>query len=220
MNIPFTTEQFFNIFREYNTGIFPVQIIFYILSFFAIFLIIKSQRDSSGVISLILAFFWIWMGFVYHILFFTKINPAAYIFGFLFITEGILLLYYGVIRNRITFAYRHDAYGTAAWIMIGYALIIYPLIGHFAGHIYPAAPELSAPCPTTIFTFGLLLFTSSRIPKTILVIPLLWSLLGFSAALNFSVIQDFGLILSGAVLLIMIAYRDFRRAKVSFVKHS
>jgi hypothetical protein len=210
MNIPFTTEEFFQIFAKYNTGIFPVQIIFYLLAFFALFMLLKKKTDSSRVISLILGFFWFWMGLVYHILYFSQINPAAYLFGTLFILQGGILLYSGIFRENLVFAYRKDIYSITGWVLITYALIIYPLIGQLAGHIYPYAPELSAPCPTVILTFGLFLFTS-RITKWLLVIPVLWSLLGFTAALNMTVIQDFGLIFSGVIVPLLLVVRDSKK---------
>jgi hypothetical protein len=218
MKIPFSTEEFFLTFANYNQDIFPIQILFYLLSIFILYLLVKKNYDSSNVISLILGFFWIWMGFVYHILFFSQINQAAYIFGVLFILQGALFIYAGIFRSYLQFRNRKDIYSSTAWILIIYALLIYPVIGHFAGHIYPLAPEMSAPCPTTIFTFGILLFASGKIPKWLLIIPLLWSLIGFSAAVNLNVVQDYGLVISGAVVFLMIIYRDSGKKQPAAVK--
>jgi hypothetical protein len=207
MKIPFTVEAFFEIFGEYNQAVFPVQIIFYLLSFFIIYLLVRKKYETSKVISLILGFFWIWMGFVYHILYFSGINPAAYIFGALFILQGMLFIYNGVFKDNLEFIFRKDIYSFAGWILIFYGLFVYPIIGHFTGHIYPYAPEMSAPCPTTIFTFGLLLFTT-RLSKWLLVIPFLWALIGTSAASSLNVVQDYGLIASGVTVLLMVIVRD------------
>lgn len=56
-----------------------------------------------------------------------------------------------------------------------------------------------APCPTTIFTFGLLLLTRGPVPLRLLVIPLLWALVGASAALHLGVREDLGLVVTGLV---------------------
>ncbi|MCU0579417.1 MAG: DUF6064 family protein, partial [Desulfobacterota bacterium] len=53
------------------------------------------------------------------------------------------------------------------------------------------------PCPTTIFTFGILLFTSGRLPKTVLAIPFIWSIIGFTAALTLGILEDIGLLVAG-----------------------
>jgi hypothetical protein len=207
MKVPFTTEEFFKIFGDYNTGVFPIQIIFYLMAFFMIFLIVNKKTAASTIISLSLGFFWFWMGVVYHIIYFSKINPAAYIFGFFFLLQGALFIYSGVYQETLRFKFRNDLYGITGWLLVLYALLIYPLLGYINGHIYPDAPHMSAPCPTTIFTFGMLLF-SYGLPKWILVIPFLWSLLGFFAAVNLSVQEDYGLFISGIIVLFMILYRD------------
>jgi hypothetical protein len=218
MNIPFTAEAFFEIFSNYNQDVFPVQIIFYLLSFFILYLLVRRKYAASIVISLILGFFWIWMGFVFHILYFSEINTAAYIFGAFFIIQGAAFIYAGVFKDGLEFSLRKDFYGLTAWIIIFYALLIYPIIGHFGGYIYPRAPELSAPCPTTIFTFGILLFTSSKISKLLLIIPFIWSLIGFTAAFNFDVTGDYGLLVSGVVVLILLYMRDYRKKTPAVIK--
>jgi Family of unknown function (DUF6064) len=43
-----------------------------------------------------------------------------------------------------------------------------------------------------IFTFGLLLWTDARMPKWVLVVPLLWSVLGLSAATTLGMVEDLG----------------------------
>jgi len=208
MKMPFTVEQFFEVFGKYNSGIFPVQIIFYLLALAVIYFLIK-KKEYSVFFSSVLAFFWIWMGIVYHMIFFSKINPAAYIFGTLFILQGIVFVYSGVIKKDLVFSFRSDVYAAAGWIIIVYGMAIYPLLGYFAGHHYPMAPEFSAPCPTTIFTFGILLFTS-KISRWIIVIPLVWAVIGFFAALNLNVPQDYGLLISGIISSVMILFRNVR----------
>ena len=54
-----------------------------------------------------------------------------------------------------------------------------------------------APCPTTIFTLGLLLLSNAS--WRLFVIPLVWSAIGGSAAVLLAVPQDYGLILAGAI---------------------
>jgi len=85
-----------------------------------------------------------------------------------------------------------------------YALVIYPVLGYSFGHVYPASPTFGAPCPTTIFTFGLLLWTDKRFPRHILVIPLLWSIIGFTAALSLTIREDFGLLIAGLLGTLLI----------------
>ena len=79
-----------------------------------------------------------------------------------------------------------------------YTLVIYPFIGEMFGHSYPRNPVFGVtPCPATIFTFGLLLWASQPVPWYVVFIPLAWSLIGVSAAINRHVPQDYGLGLAG-----------------------
>jgi Family of unknown function (DUF6064) len=54
------------------------------------------------------------------------------------------------------------------------------------------------PCPTTIFTFGMLLL-AARPKRPLLWPPLVWSVIGFFAAVKFGISEDVGLLLAGIV---------------------
>lgn len=79
MQLPFNTQQFLEIFSSYNNAIYPAQYVFYLLGLLVVYFALIPTAKTSIVISGILAFLWIWMGAVYHILFFTGINKAAYL---------------------------------------------------------------------------------------------------------------------------------------------
>lgn len=198
MDLPFTTEQFLAVFRDYNTAIWPAQIGAYLLGIGALGLAGRDSSTSDRLICLILAVFWGWMGAVYHLAFFRTINPAAVLFGALFLVQGGLFVYVGVRRDGLAFRVRSDRYGWAGGLFIAYALVVYPVIGAQLGHGYPQAPMFGvAPCPTTIFTFGLLLWTRGRVPLGLLIIPTLWSLVGFTAAVTLGMLEDTGLLVAG-----------------------
>lgn len=59
------------------------------------------------------------------------------------------------------------------------------------------------PCPTTIYTFGLLFWAVRPIPRHLLVIPLLWSFIGSTAVFLLSVVQDLGLLVAGLLVLLL-----------------
>ena len=130
MKTPFTVEQFLEVFRNYNETVFPVQVIFYLISVIAIYLAVKPTSKSGGIISGVLAFLWLWMGIVYHLIFFTSINKAAYLFGALFTLQGILFLTLGVFQSKLVFRFRSDKYGITGILLILFALIIYPVLGY------------------------------------------------------------------------------------------
>jgi hypothetical protein len=57
MRIPFTVEQFFDVFGTYNTAIWPVQVLAYVLGIVALALAFRESKLSTGIVSGILAFF-------------------------------------------------------------------------------------------------------------------------------------------------------------------
>jgi Family of unknown function (DUF6064) len=208
--VPFTVEQFFAVFAAYNAAVWPLQLVLLALAVLAIALSFTRLRARRHVVAGILAALWLWMGLVYHVIFFAAINPLAPAFGVAFALEAVLLIRAAVGPRPLHFMPRRDAYGAAGAVLLLYALIVYPLLGYLLGHRYPAVPTFGAPCPTTIFTFGLLLWTVGRVPWWVLVIPGLWALLGLSAAVSLNVPQDLGLFAAGIVAIPLLTVRGRR----------
>jgi hypothetical protein len=207
--LPFTIDQFLGIFEQYNQAIWPIHIVAYLLGVAALALTVWRVRYADQIISVILAGFWVWMGVVYHLLYFSMINGAAIGFGALFVIQGIVWLIFGVIRPRLVFQFGMNSYAAVGIVLIVYAMLIYPLIGTLLGHGYPRSPSFGvAPCPTTIFTFGLLLLTSAKVPKSVLVIPAIWSLIGFMAALLLGIREDIGLLVASVLSVALLIWRD------------
>jgi Family of unknown function (DUF6064) len=214
MNLPFTTAQFLSVFEQYNQAVWPFQIVLNLLALCAIVLCFTRNRHANRIIAGILALYWLWMGIAYHLTFFASINPAARVFGVLNILQGLLFLYLGVFNSRLSFRYRADGYGIAGALFLLYGLIVYPALGAVLGHAYPQAPTFGLPCPTTIVTFGLILWTQGKISTTVLIIPFLWSLIGFSAALTMGIYEDIGLLVAGVLGTALLLIRDRKRRAV------
>lgn len=212
MNLPFSLTDFLNVFKDYNQSVFPLQVVFYFIAFLCVYILFTGIKNLNRKVSIVLSFFWLWMGIVYHIIFFSEINKAAYIFGGLFILQGLMFAGCGLIRKKLSFEYTKSAAKNAGIVLIAYALIIYPVLGTLLGHAYPYSPTFGLPCPTTIFTFGILLFANKKMPMHLLIIPLLWSVVGFTAALNLTIYEDIGLLVAGltAFVLLMISNRKFK----------
>ncbi len=208
MRTPFTADQFLGVFRAYNLGIFPMQIVFYLLGIAVVYLAVKPNPQSGKIISGMLAFFWLWMGLVYHVLYFTKINKAAYLFGIVFVLQGILFIIFGIFKNKLSFKFQSNRYGITGISLVLFALIVYPITGYFLGHTYPDSPTFGLPCPTTIFTFGLLLLLVKPFSPGLLIIPLLWSVIGFMAVFQFGIVEDTGLLISGLITVSLLLIRD------------
>lgn len=205
--LPFTRDQFLEVFAAYNGAIWPAQVAAYLLAAIVVALLFRPGRSTDRIIVAVLAAMWLWTGIVYHALFFAKINQAALLFAAFFVVEGILLLHTGLM-GRLRFAFGR---GAATWVGVAfilYAAVVYPLIGTALGHAWPELPMFGVtPCPVTIFTFGMLLLTEAPVPRRLVVIPFLWSLVGGSAAILLDVPQDWLLLASGFVAVPLILRR-------------
>jgi Family of unknown function (DUF6064) len=208
MKLPFTIQQFLDVFRQYNIAVWPMQVFIIVLALVAVYFSIRSKTYSNKIVVCILAFFWLWMGIIYHLVYFSRINKAAIVFGTLFIIQAIIFIYFGLIKNKLRFRFKTDKYGITGIILIVFALLIYPLLGYWWGRIYPSSPTFGLPCPTTIFTFGILLFSVPKISTWVIVIPVLWSLIGFTAAFSLGIKEDTGLVIAGLLSMAMILYRN------------
>ena len=208
IRIPFTVEQFFSVFERYNLAIWPAQVVAWLLGAAALALALRGR--GSGAVAAVLAAFWMVMGAGYHLAFFRAINPAAVPAGLLFVAQGLLFAL-AATRRRLSFAVGRERHAWLGLALVAYAMIAYPLLGALAGHRFPRSPAFGvAPCPTTIFTFGVLLLTDRPVPRWLLPIPVLWSLVGLSAAIQLGVPEDFGLPVAGLAGTAALLIRDRR----------
>lgn len=211
--LPFTREQFVAVFAEYNAGIWPVQVLAYLLGLSMVLLLLRPSPAGSRAIAAGLVAMWAWTGIAYHWAYFSTINKAALGFGALFVIQAAVFLYVGVLRDRLRFGAASGPLAWLGWAFVGYAAVLYPLLGLGLGHPLAEIPMFGVtPCPVTIFTFGVLLLASSPVSRWVLVIPFLWSLVGGSAAFLLGIPQDWLLLVSG-LSVFLIAYRDRGRQR-------
>ena len=205
MDMPFTTEQFFGVFERYNVAVWPAQIALLALALIVVALVVRGRPGDGAWVALLLACLWAWMAVAYHALFFTVINPAAWAFAALSLLAASCLAWVGAIKGRLQFEFRNDARGWLGGALVVFALVVYPALGWALGHRYPAAPTFGLPCPTTIFTIGVLLLARGQVPRSVLVVPALWSVVGSTAAFSLAVHEDLGLLVAGALAVVAIA---------------
>jgi hypothetical protein len=199
LQLPFTVEQFFDVIRAYNEAVWPAQVVLLALAVAAIVLVTVPRRWSGAGISFILAIFWAWLGLVYHMAFFTPINPLAYAFAGISVAGAVVFLWEGVVRRRLQFRWVAGPRAAVGLALVVFALVVYPAWSSYSGHGYPALPTFGLPCPTTLFTLGLLSLASQPLPRSTLVAPVLWCVTGAQAAFLFGVHADLGLIAAGLV---------------------
>lgn len=165
-------------------------------------LLFRPRPYGSRIIAASLSFFWAWMAITYHFIFFTEINPAAWLFGSVFLAGAVYFAWLGVLKDKLQFSPRGGIRGWLGGLLILFSLVIYPLVGLLFGHRYPTMPTFGLPCPTTILTIGVLLFAVAPFPRAVFVVPVLWSFVGSVAAVILRVPQDYGLLLAGLIGLV------------------
>jgi len=214
MKTPFSAEQFFSVIEKYNTCVFPLQFLILAVGFYLIFWILTGKKQNSKLPGTFIGLFWLWMGIGYHYQFFTTINKAAWMFGSLFILQGIFILIETLIHNNLAQKSPHTKKVNVGYILIIYGLVIYPILSYFSEGLFPLTISVGLPCPTTILTFGFFLIYSEKFPRYLLIIPTLWSLIGISAALNFGVYQDFVMVASAIVVNVWLIRQKSRNIKI------
>ncbi len=216
MHIPFTVNQFYGVFSAYNLAVWPAQVGLLGLAGFAVFMLVYPQRWSGMGISAILAFLWVWMALAYHLAFFTSINPLASVFAAFSLVGAAAIAWQGIVRRRLEFRIEP---GVRTWVGAGlviFALLVYPAWSSLAGHHYPGLATFGLPCPTTIFTIGLLAFLVAPYPRSPFVIPVLWCFVGSQAAFLFDVPQDLGLVVAGAAGIVLLLRSKEKSLRVGF----
>lgn len=200
MTLPFTVDDFLSVFARYNLAIWPVQIAVYAAAAgFVAWVLWRPSRTASLALSALLAFCWVLMGAGYQLGFFRAVSGIALPAGVLFVLTGFGFAW-ATVRGSLSFAWRRGAWPVLGLILILYAMVGYPILGLATGHHYPRSPVFGvAPCPTTIFTFGVLLLSVSRVPGWLLVVPAAWSLIGVSAAVQLGVWEDLLLPVAGVL---------------------
>lgn len=197
MALPFSTDQFFAVFAAYNTAVWPAQWVLKIVGWVVLAAAISGRGWRARVVYLGLGALWIWMALAYHLVKFALINRAAYVFAALFALAGLLFIARGARSPAPALQLSVSVRGMVGLAAIVFGLLMYEKLNPVFGHVYPAAPGFGLPCPTTLFTLGILSWATPRPARILSIVPTLWAFIGFTAAWLLSVSQDYGLIAAG-----------------------
>ena len=213
--IPFDAETLLRLHAHYNAAIWPGQIAAFALGLIAIWLVLKPSRNSARLVAAILAVFWLWTGIVFHIRFFAAINWTAWAYGALFVLQGLLLSWSGVLRGNMKF---RVAAHTIDRIGLGFALFaatLYPMVGWSLGREWTEAAAFGVtPGPLTLFTLGILILGTPRSRPGLFVVPVVWCLIAGTTAWALNMRADLLLLIAGPVGFVL-AFRKNRAQRVS-----
>jgi len=203
MNLKFSFDEFMAMLADYNDAIWPLQIIVYLVTISIIVMIFMRVRHSGKILAVWLGMLWIWVGIVFNLIYFSRVTQGGFVFGVIFIIQGLIFLYSSVARNDLAFQLNSGWKALAGLIIMLYALIGYPALEYAWGRGYPELlPFGLAPCPLTVFTLGLLLLSVNKIPFYLVIIPVLYSFGGI-IPVSLGIKEDIGLVISGLLVLIL-----------------
>jgi len=209
VQLPFTREQFFDLFAAYNALLWPALVALWLASVVAGALLLWARRPPDRWIGALLAAHWAWSALAYHAAFFTRINPAAWLFAALFLLQAALFFWAGVVQGRLSFARWRNAWAPVGWGLVAYSLV-YPGINAVQHLTWSRIPAFGVPCPTTIFTAGLLMLAKGASWR-LSIVPVIWSVIGGSAAFLLGVRADYVLPIAGLALAILTVQRSGAR---------
>jgi len=190
--MPYTlsNNEFFSLIVPYNQSMYPLQFLLLILGLLAVVLMHLRQRKKTTYTAIILGILWVYSGIFYFFMYLPEYSQMSYFYGSLFMLQGIFFFYEAFFRNKLFFEFEKSAKDITAYIIILTGLLIYPILGIAAGYHMQEIMSLGLPGPTTIFTLGFLLLGTKRNPLYLVLIPSLWSLVGFTISLSAGVYLD------------------------------
>lgn len=207
----FTASEYLELLETYNQEVWPVPLLLLLLGGAAFIFCFVRAAYSHLIVNTILGLLWCWMGLVYQLLYFSLLSSAAYLFSLGFLIQGGIFFWFGLSRRTLTYQVIYGRRFFVGLILLLYAFVIYPVIGYYAGHHYPQMATFGLPAITTIFSFGLLLFSIKRIPWLILLIPFIWSIIGSLLAIRTGMIEDIPLLPAALIAGYLLA--EFPRKK-------
>lgn len=200
MQLPFTHEAFLDLFGRYNTLLWPAALLLWAATAALVWWWLVGGAQAGRAMAGLLTVHWAWSAIVYHWFYFRDINPAAAIFAAAFLLQAALFAWLALRRPAVT------PVRGGARRAVGGALMIcglaYPALGFAFGLEYPRMPLFAVPCPTTLVTAGVLTAAAGE-PRVVSVVPILWALVGTSAALTLGIRAD--LMLAPAALALLVA---------------
>lgn len=201
MALSFNLDLFLELLQNYNLAIWPLQAVAYGLGIAALLLAVLKTKYSGSIIMAILAFFWMWTGVVFNLVYFRPFYPLAIVFAVLFIVQGIIFVSAAAGKPKLSFQFKGNIRSSIGLFMALYALVGYQLLEMLWGRGYPRTlPFGLVPCPTTLFTLALFLLADRKVPWFIFVIPILYSFGGIVPVAS-GIHEDIGLVAGGLLAL-------------------
>ena len=138
MQIPFTHDQFLEVFAAYNGTFWWAAILLWIGTLGVVVQWFRNPERAGRSVAWLLMVHWAWSGAVYHLGYFRGVNLPALAFGVLFLLQAVLFAWLAYGRKRLDFA---AAQGL--WRLLGLSFMAYSLV-------YPALRRNPTPASSVL----------------------------------------------------------------------
>ena len=177
----FSPRTYYRMIERHNVAVWPAQLLTMALGIGILGALRRPSAAQGRIVTGILALLWMWVAWAFLLRRYATINWAITYVVPLFVLEALLLVWWGVVTGKLSFAVVPGASGRWGAALLVLGLLLYPALAMIFGRPWRQAEIFGiAPDPTVVATVGLLLLTSSRVRWALLPVPLLWC--GISAA--------------------------------------
>ncbi len=173
--IPFTPDVYIDMIARYNEGVWPGHLAGLALIWGIVACARRGGRVNAGIVLTIIAGFWIWVGYGFHLERYALLNWAAVAFGWIFIAQGIVILLWAVLAKTTDVSLGFDRFSMLGSMLLLAAVALHPMFASAAG--WPlAAMQTAGTTPLTMIlvSFGGFAFLRRRPPLWAVALPLLW----------------------------------------------
>ena len=129
----FSPRTYYRLFELYNLAVWPWHIVAIMLGLAVLALWLRGGTWQGRAVAVILAACWLFVAWAYLLARYDTINWAASYFAAGFALEALLLVWTGLIRDRLPLRPGRDLAGTAGLYLFVFALFAWPLIGPVVG---------------------------------------------------------------------------------------
>ena len=202
---------FLPMFESVNRDLWPLHVFALLLGVAMAIAALRQSRIADRISAAVLGSIWIFDGVIFHWIYFRAIYEPAGWFAVLWAVQGVLFIVFGVFRPRFSFTAARDGYAAFGFLLIAYALVAYPVLGYLLRSDFVYATWFGPfPCPVAVFTIGMFLLTDDRVPKYLVIVPLLWAVTAW-VPVSWGVTEDIGLLVGGTIGMILLFIRDYRK---------
>lgn len=201
----FSPHTYYRLFELYNLAWWPLHILALALGAALLVLGLRGGDRAGRATATIVALSWLWVAWSFHWQRYASINLAAGYFAWAFAAQGLLLLWMGAVRGRLTPTPASRMQFCFGIGLLLFALLAVPSLAPLFGRSWTQAEVFGmAPDPTALATLGVLLLTDPRRTYALYPIPVAWCLIS-GATLWAMQVPDFAIVSVAALLGVGVA---------------